>query len=154
MFGFKSTNAHHTFQISICRNYILFILIFLTVMIYSCCITWNPNKIHRIFQLEWDNLKWMNEYKCNIYDIYNIKFSGWCLKPHQSAVLHVFLQPLHSFPAHTFTFGTRHSPFGHNLELPALLLASWRRSTARITIKSYYQRRKYLNTKLTDYLCI
>lgn len=44
---------------------------------------------------------------------------------HHSAVLHVLLQSLHRLPAHTFTFGTGHSAFGHNLELPTLLLAPW-----------------------------
>lgn len=47
------------------------------------------------------------------------------LNSHQSAVFHVFLQPLHSFPAHTFAFRTGDSAFGHNLELPTLLLTSW-----------------------------
>lgn len=51
------------------------------------------------------------------------------LSAHQSAVLHVFLQPLHSLPAHTFTFWTCDSAFGHNLELPTLLLTSWWMST-------------------------
>lgn len=54
-----------------------------------------------------------------------VHFVRTLLRPHQSAVLHVLLQPLHGFPAHTFTFGTGDSAFGHNLELPTLLLAPW-----------------------------
>lgn len=52
-------------------------------------------------------------------------YTSWTLSAHQSAVLHVFLQPLHGLPAHTFTFWTGDSAFGHNLQLPALLLTSW-----------------------------
>lgn len=59
---------------------------------------------------------------------YKVK-SFQTVSAHQSAVLHVFLQPLHCLPAHTFTFWTGDSAFGHNLELPTLLLTPWWRSS-------------------------
>lgn len=57
----------------------------------------------------------------------SVCFERWTAAgAHQSAVLHVLLQSLHRLSAHTFTFGTGHSAFGHNLELPTFLLAPWR----------------------------
>lgn len=67
---------------------------------------------HRTFSLGVLIVSWIKSRHCD-------------LSAHQSAVLHVFLQPLHGLPAHAFTFRTGHPPFGHNLKLPALLWTSW-----------------------------
>lgn len=65
------------------------------------------------------------------------------LGANQSAVLHVLLQPLHRLPAHAFTFGTGDSAFGHNLQVPTLLLASWwmsaKTKTIFYTVKIFHQ---------------
>lgn len=60
--------------------------------------------------------------------------TGLCAGAHQSAVLHVFLQALHSLPAHTLTFWTGDSAFGHDLQLPALFLTSWQMTTNQKTV--------------------
>lgn len=46
--------------------------------------------------------------------------------PHLSAVLHVFLQTFNRLPAHTFALWAADSALGHDLEVPTLLLTSWR----------------------------
>lgn len=58
--------------------------------------------------------------------------SVWLLPAHLSAVLHVLLQTFNCLPAHTFTLWTTDSAFGHNLDLPALLLTSWKSKTEKV----------------------
>lgn len=58
--------------------------------------------------------------------------SVWLLSAHLSAVLHVLLQTFNRLPAHTFTLWTTDSAFGHNLDLPALLLTSWKSKKEKV----------------------